>query len=154
MKSDKISAALPFFMKGMVVKGFGRGSKELGIPTANFPESVVDELPEDLPTGVYYGWAQVDKQPVMKMVMSIGWNPFYQNRKKSAETHILHEFSSDFYNSTLSVVITGFIREEKNYNCVEDLVADINNDISIAKTSLDNQKNQSMKTNAFFMQKV
>jgi len=138
----------------LVVKGFGRGSKDLGIPTANFPEAVVDELPDEVTTGVYYGWAQVDKGEVYKMVMSIGWNPFYQNKKKSAETHILHKFSSDFYNSTLSLIITGFIREEKNYNSVEDLVADINNDISIAKSLLDNDKNQSLKTNAFFFQKV
>lgn len=50
---------------------------------ANFPESVVDSLPESFGTGVYYGWAQVDDGPVHKMVMSIGWNPFYKNTKKS-----------------------------------------------------------------------
>ncbi len=50
----------PHFASGMVVKGFGRGSKELGVPTANFPDSVVDELPEHFHGGVYYGWAQVN----------------------------------------------------------------------------------------------
>ena len=68
----------PIFVEGEVVKGFGRGSKELGIPTANFPESVVEGLPEGTGTGVYYGWARVDQGPVHKMVMSIGWNPFYK----------------------------------------------------------------------------
>ena len=50
---------------------------------ANFPESVVEELPGDFSCGVYLGLAQVDNGPVYKMVMSIGWNPQYDNEKKS-----------------------------------------------------------------------
>ena len=49
---------LPLFIRGTVVKGFGRGSKELGCPTANFSEAVVDKLPKDLPNGIYFGLAQ------------------------------------------------------------------------------------------------
>lgn len=150
MKSEKMSVLLPHFCRGLVIKGFGRGSKELGIPTANFPESVVEELPDDMPTGVYYGWAQVDKGQIHKMVMSIGWNPFYQNKKKSMETHILHEFDSDFYNSLLGVIVIGYIREEKNYNCLQDLIDDINNDISIAKEKLDEESVQTLKQHSFF----
>ncbi|KAJ8930535.1 hypothetical protein NQ314_016648 [Rhamnusium bicolor] len=73
---------LPHFAKGEVVKGFGRGSKDLGCPTANFPEEVVNKLPAIIQTGIYYGYASVDKGDVYKMVMSIGWNPFYKNLKK------------------------------------------------------------------------
>ena len=50
---------------------------------ANYPESVVDRLPPTLASGVYYGWASVDQGPVYKMVMSIGWNPQWQNEKRS-----------------------------------------------------------------------
>ena len=50
---------------------------------ANFPESVVENLPEELSTGVYFGWGSVNDGPVSKMVMSIGWNPFYQNKTRS-----------------------------------------------------------------------
>ncbi|KAL0186542.1 hypothetical protein M9458_018212, partial [Cirrhinus mrigala] len=49
----------------------------------NFPESVVDNLPADISTGIYYGWACVDNGDIHKMVMSIGWNPYYKNTKKS-----------------------------------------------------------------------
>jgi len=150
MKIDKATAALPHFAKGMVIKGFGRGSKELGIPTANFPESVIEELPKDLPTGVYYGWAQVDSGEIHKMVMSVGWNPFYQNKKKSMETHILHKFTSDFYNSTLSVIMTGYIREEKDYESLDALVADINNDIATATKILDEEHSQDFKNSSHF----
>lgn len=50
---------------------------------ANFPESVVDNLPADIITGIYYGWARVNSGDIHKMVMSIGWNPYYKNTKKS-----------------------------------------------------------------------
>lgn len=52
-------------------------------PTANFPEHVVEQLPPEIQTGIYYGWAKVDDGPTHKMVMSIGWNPYYKNEKKS-----------------------------------------------------------------------
>ena len=73
----------PHFASGLVVKGFGRGSKQLGIPTANYAEDIVDKLPESFDQGVYYGWAQVDNGLVYKMVMSIGKNPYYNNEKKT-----------------------------------------------------------------------
>jgi riboflavin kinase len=73
----------PHYASGTVVKGFGRGSKELGIPTANFPNEVVENLPTSFDQGVYYGWAQVDNGPVYKMSMSIGTNPYYKNEKKT-----------------------------------------------------------------------
>lgn len=34
-------------------------------------------------TGVYFGWASVDSGDVHKAVLSIGWNPFYENKEKS-----------------------------------------------------------------------
>jgi riboflavin kinase len=43
----------------------------------------VNDLPEEINTGVYYGWAKVNNGPVYKMVMSIGWNPYFKNSKKS-----------------------------------------------------------------------
>jgi len=45
----------------------------------------MEELCKDLDTGIYYGWAQiaVDKT-VYPMVMSLGWNPYYKNEKRSA----------------------------------------------------------------------
>lgn len=73
----------PHFSTGLVVKGFGRGSKQLGIPTANFPEEIVEQLPRAFQGGVYYGLAQVDNGPVYDMVMSIGNNPFYNNEKRT-----------------------------------------------------------------------
>ena len=43
----------------------------------------MEDLPPALESGVYYGWARVEQGPVYKMVMSIGWNPQFQNEKRS-----------------------------------------------------------------------
>ena len=52
-------------------------------PSANYPEDVVEGLPQELPLGVYYGWGNVDDGEVYKMVLSVGWNLYYKNTKKS-----------------------------------------------------------------------
>lgn len=143
---------LPFFAAGTVVKGFGRGSKELGIPTANFPESVVERLPASVCTGVYFGYARVDQGPIHNMVMSIGWNPFYKNDKKSMETHILHKFDQDFYGSTLRVCMVGFVRPEKNFASLEALVQAIHEDIDAARERCGLPENVEFSRDAFFSQ--
>ncbi|XP_013779470.1 riboflavin kinase-like isoform X3 [Limulus polyphemus] len=145
--------ALPFVTMGRVVKGFGRGSKELGIPTANFSEDVVEHLPKELDCGIYCGWAKVDSGPVYKMVMSIGWNPYYKNTKKSIETHILHEFKKDFYGSMLKVAILAYLRPEKNFSSLEELITAIKSDIQAADKLLEQPEYQIFKDNSFFQDK-
>ena len=89
----------PIQLSGPVVKGFGRGSRELGIPTANIPLAGLSVGGhEDVESGVYYGWAGVDideqgerirsqgegtRGGVWAMVMSIGFNPVYKNTVRS-----------------------------------------------------------------------
>ncbi|XP_068250971.1 riboflavin kinase isoform X2 [Palaemon carinicauda] len=148
-----VTRFLPHFAVGPVVKGFGRGSKELGIPTANFPENVVDNLPEEITTGIYYGWAKVDSGPTLKMVLSIGWNPYYNNKKKSMETHIMHTFEEDFYGSELKVVMLGYIRPEKNFSSLESLIEAIKNDIAEADKKLSLPESQAYKEHSFFVEK-
>ncbi|KAM7207432.1 riboflavin kinase [Naviculisporaceae sp. PSN 640] len=148
----------PYRMEGKVISGFGRGSKELGIPTANLPvdadspSSTTTAWITDIPSGVYFGWASLslppthpDYQPsplpdskfqIFPMVMSIGYNPFYKNKVRSAEVHILHRFQEDFYGSEMRIEIMGFIRQEKDYEGLEALVEDINFDCEVARNSL------------------
>ncbi|KAI0113166.1 riboflavin kinase [Daldinia grandis] len=48
----------PLRMEGTVISGFGRGSKELGIPTANLPvDSVATPWIATAKSGVYFGYA-------------------------------------------------------------------------------------------------
>ena len=39
--------------------GFGRGSKDLGVPTANLPPEPLKDVLPDLPSGVYFGCANL-----------------------------------------------------------------------------------------------
>ncbi|KAG2228503.1 hypothetical protein INT48_007829 [Thamnidium elegans] len=121
------SSPFPFALKGIVVKGYGRGSKQLGIPTA-----------AGLETGVYYGWTQIGQvgSTVYPMVMSLGWNPYFKNEKRSAEVHVIHEFPQDFYDTPIRVLVLGFIRSEQNYPSLDALITDIKTDVEVAKHSL------------------
>ncbi len=52
-------------------------------------------------TGIYAGFASVGvSDQVYKMVMSIGWNPFFKNDEKTAEPWLLADFDEvrDTYN--------------------------------------------------------
>ncbi|KAI1257803.1 hypothetical protein MGN70_000847 [Eutypa lata] len=54
----------PLHMEGEVISGFGRGSKELGIPTANLPVDVAaTPWIESVKTGVYFGYASLALPP-------------------------------------------------------------------------------------------
>jgi len=174
-----------------VIKGFGRGSKELGIPTANIPiEGLSIGGQKELETGIYFGWAGLGSSSVQAqsherrasisekvkavsdkiadsiknglsnnsaasngstypMVMSIGWNPFYKNSKRSVEVHIINKFEKDFYGKHLNLVILGFIRPEYDYLSRESLIEDIETDIEVAKRSLERAAYKKFREDAY-----
>ncbi|KAI9812234.1 MAG: riboflavin kinase [Thelocarpon impressellum] len=151
----------PLRVAGEVVKGFGRGSKDLGIPTANIPiEGLSVGGHEDVESGVYYGWAFLSsipdtakpdvKEDVYPMVMSIGWNPFYKNEKRSVEVHIMHDFPADFYGARMSLLILGFIRPEYDYVSKEALIEDIRTDMEVARRGLERDGYLRWKDDKFF----
>ncbi|KAI8100198.1 uncharacterized protein BX664DRAFT_323118 [Halteromyces radiatus] len=131
-------APFPYKIIGTVVKGYGRGSRELGIPTANLSDNTLEMFPPECHTGVYYGFVQIDqpKSTVYPMVMSLGWNPYYHNEKRSAEVHIIHEFPQDFYGVDIRVLVLGYIRPEQDYPSLAALIRDIKTDVEVAKHSL------------------
>lgn len=148
------------YVRNKVVKGFGRGSKELGCPTAN-----VDGANSiDMQTGIYCGLVQlvirskkeiqeepgcreiyeetVEKlpyiSPVMGMVCSFGYNPQYGNKDRSLEVHILDNFKFNFYGAELRVLICKKLRDEEKYNTLDELKQAIANDIKSAKREVSN----------------
>lgn len=156
----------PFLVSGKVVKGFGRGSKQLGIPTANIDTDVVQNI--SLDNGIYYGFCQLldkthhlngfkpesaangegdgkcegksQRSPVYAMVCSLGWNPQFNNTVRSLEVHILNQFKDDFYGSTLFVAICGYIRPEQKFDSLDQLIDTIHKDIDIAENALRDRK--------------
>lgn len=50
----------PIFAREIVVSGFGRGSKQMGVPTANLkPEALFSGPLKELPLGVYFGFVSL-----------------------------------------------------------------------------------------------
>lgn len=121
---------------------------------ANFSLEAVKSLPESLDTGVYYGWASVSNSDVHKMVLSIGWNPFYGNKEKSVETHILHDYNCDLYGKILKICIVGYLRPEQNFDSLDDLIKTIKSDIDQAKELLDTAENKKLKDASFFQEEI
>ncbi|KAL8279154.1 hypothetical protein RQP46_008410 [Phenoliferia psychrophenolica] len=152
-------APYPIYLEGWVERGFGRGSKDLGCPTANLPDTSIAPYSEALSTGVHYGWARVvdpastSHDDVYPMVMSIGWNPFYENTHRTAEVHILHDYPHDFYGKELRVVMLGFIRPEYNYNGLDALIKDINTDKEVSLRSVEREAYAKFKADPIFSKK-
>lgn len=138
--NDRIGGAIPiepWYMGGPVIKGFGRGSKLLGTPTANLPTSAFSNHLASHVCGIYIGWAGLANRGVYKMVMSVGWNPYFDNKEKAVEPWILHDFSEDFYGEELRLIVVGYVRPEANFTTLEDLVERIHEDGRVAKAALD-----------------
>ncbi|KAF5943740.1 hypothetical protein HYC85_017817 [Camellia sinensis] len=127
----------PWYFGGPVVKGFGRGSKVLGIPTANLSTKGYSTVLSERPSGVYFGWAGLSTRGVYKMVMSIGWNPYFNNAEKTMEPWLLYDFDEDFYGEELRLAIVGYIRPEANFPSLESLIEWIHEDRRIAETALE-----------------
>ncbi|KAF9247111.1 riboflavin kinase [Melanogaster broomeanus] len=152
----------PIELKGIVQHGFGRGSKDLGCPTANLPDEAITHMASIAKPGVYYGYAHLsltngqlselrhEDLVVLPMVMSLGWNPFYKNERMTAEIHIMHEFKSDFYGYNMNALVLGYIRPELDYTSREALVDDIETDKRVALNSLARPGYEKYASDSFF----
>ncbi|XP_047329254.1 bifunctional riboflavin kinase/FMN phosphatase-like [Impatiens glandulifera] len=150
---DWVEATLPlepWHIYGPVIKGYGRGSKVLGIPTANLSTEGFSDVLSEHPSGVYFGWAGLSGRGIYKMVMSIGWNPYFNNSEKTIEPWLLHEFNEDFYGEELRLVIVGYIRPEANFPSLESLIEKIHEDGRIADRALGLPLYSKYKEDPFF----
>lgn len=117
-----------YSITGEVANGRKQGSK-LGFPTANLHTENNLILPHN---GVYITHTLMDGQ-FYPSVTNVGINPTFGDVGKiSVETHILN-FDRDIYNKNIEVFFISKIRAEKKFRSREELVAQINRDIGIAK---------------------
>lgn len=66
-------------LEGKVVRGFQRGSTEIGCPTANLEMTEVNVSKTlDVVPGVYMGLCLLNNK-WFKAACSVGWNPCYDN---------------------------------------------------------------------------
>lgn len=129
----------PVGLRGPVARGYGRGGKKLGVPTANLPEDLFGDFLEDVQTGVYAAWAYVAGE-ARPAVVNVGYSPTFvdaENKIKIVEAHLLDYDGPDFYEENMAVVLVAFQRKERKFPDFPTLVANIKNDIAVAKAALE-----------------
>jgi riboflavin kinase/FMN adenylyltransferase len=116
-----------WFISGTVVHGAKRG-RELGFPTANI------ELDSGcrLRHGVYSVRAALPDGTVLGGVASFGRRPMFDNGAALLEVN-LFDFEGDLYDKVLDVEIIDWIREEKRFAGIDELVAAIREDAETAR---------------------
>lgn len=119
---------------GEVIQGQKRGGPILGVPTANL--RLVDELfPKP---GVYAVWAEHQGR-VLPGVANVGYNPTFNNQELSVEVHIF-DFDQDIYGQSLKVHFVRRLRSEMKFSGVEELLAQIQEDIATSREILRDPK--------------
>ncbi|KEG02524.1 riboflavin kinase / FAD synthase family protein, putative [Plasmodium vinckei vinckei] len=118
---------------GKVVKGFGRGSKYLNIPTANIFNPNLTEA--DIMPGIYFGISKL-KHKIYKTVVSIGYNPYFQNKHITVEAFLYYKTNKIFYDENIELIIVGLLRSESNFYELSHLIHAIQFDCELARIAL------------------
>lgn len=109
-----------YSLEGIVKKGKSLG-KKFGFPTANID---VNEKKKLIPgDGVYAVMVQVVSERLPGMA-NIGYKPTLEGTQREIEVHI-HNFSGDIYDKKLKVEFIDRIRDERQFDSIENLVTQI-----------------------------
>ncbi len=123
LEDAKLMLGYNYFVRGKIIKGDNRGAS-LGFPTANFQISKNKQLPRN---GVYLVKSIIDNNTVYGMA-NIGFKPtFKDDRKLTFEVHYLN-FDGNLYNEVLVVEFLSYLREEKKFESINELVIQLEND--------------------------
>ncbi len=120
-----------FFISGNVKQGEKRG-RRLGFPTANL-DTDWELLPKK---GVYVTWTHLDGAR-HRSITNVGVRPTFDAKQLLIETHILG-FSGDIYGKSMRIEFVDRLRDEKRFESVDALVAEISRDVEKAKNIFDN----------------
>ena len=148
----------PHRLAGAVVAGFQRGSKQLGWPTANLDPRAFEKQLDAATEGVYVGWAAIndetlpaESRAVHKAVLSIGWNPHFDDLKeRTIEAYLCHDFGGrDFYSAEMRLVICAFLRPQAKFDSFEALIEAITTDVEFGRSALDVSELAAHRDDAF-----
>lgn len=118
----------PIMLNGTVVNGKKIG-KTIGYPTANL--SIAEEYKLIPAQGVYVVESEIDGRLVYGM-MNIGTNPTVGGNSQTIETYFF-DFDADLYGQELTIEVLSRIREEKNFDSIDALVAAMKEDEVFAR---------------------
>jgi riboflavin kinase len=130
----------PVLVRGKVQRGFGRGSRKLGTPTANLPGFLLDGNASTARNGVYVGFGYVPSlmdSPV-EMVANLGRNITFDDvPARVLEAYLMDDtLAEEFYGEEMRLCIGGFLRPEVKFDGLDALIANIRNDIEVTAALL------------------
>lgn len=130
--------ARPYAVRGVVVHGDARG-RLLGYPTANMEPDQPYVIPR---SGVYAVRADVlaadgSREASFGSVLNVGYRPTFDapGGALKLEAH-LFDFDGDLYGRRLAVHLYKFLRAERKFESIDQLVAQIAHDASEARDFL------------------
>jgi riboflavin kinase/FMN adenylyltransferase len=115
-----------YAVEGPVVEGFRRG-RTIGFPTAN-----VQPINEIVPQTGVYAVRVIWRDASLNGVANVGYNPTFGNDALSVEAH-LFDFQTDLYGDTIRVEFVRKIRDERKFESVDALIAQIAQDAEQAR---------------------
>ncbi|NBC64045.1 MAG: bifunctional riboflavin kinase/FMN adenylyltransferase, partial [Bacteroidetes bacterium] len=122
-----------YILNGTVVHGDKRG-KKIGFPTANIkPQNEKKVIPKK---GVYAVWVRFEDS-YYKGMMNIGERPTFNGEAITLEVHIL-DFNNEIYGKDIQVQFVKRIRDEKQFNGLEELKNQLYMDKEDVKSVLGN----------------
>ena len=120
----------PFRMEGRVVRGANLGRK-LGYPTANLR---IRARPSPL-QGVFAVYARCAGDRWWAGVSNLGWRPAVGGKEPLLEVHFF-DFDQDLYGQRLEVQFVAKLRDELDFERIDDLVVQMKNDEAHARACL------------------
>ncbi len=112
-----------FFFYGIVVKGDQLG-RQLGYPTANLEYTSPDKI--RIGQGVFAVFVQIGSIQ-KKGMLSIGTRPTLPASEEKIEVNIF-DWDQDIYGQTILVTIKTYLRPQKKYESLPDLVSQLAED--------------------------
>ncbi|HLF77078.1 MAG TPA: bifunctional riboflavin kinase/FAD synthetase [Dehalococcoidia bacterium] len=119
-----------YSLRGPVVHGAERG-RQMGFPTANVGVTADRALPA---LGIYATIAHLGEN-AYPSATSVGTNPTFGQAPRTVETYIM-DFDRDIYERTMRVEFVSRLRDEKAFEGMEALKAQIAQDVEDARRIL------------------
>jgi riboflavin kinase/FMN adenylyltransferase len=121
----------PYALRGLVVRGEGRGRK-LGFPTANLAVASSEKL---IPASGIYAVRGVTRAGTFDGALHLGPRPTFRGSPPSIELHLM-DFEGDLYGEDVRVDFVRRLREVRPFDSVTALIAQMKEDVAEARRVL------------------
>ena len=132
MEEARMCLGRPYSIRGVVVRGDGRG-KGLGFPTANLEVSASDKL---IPPAGIYAVRGVLKRGTYVGALHLGPRPTFAGSPPSIELHLL-DFEGDIYGEAVRIDFVQYLRPVLPFDSVGALIDQMRADVDLARHVVD-----------------